>query len=85
MVQSLPVELDSYEPYPQCVGDLTAGAVERISKRYLHRLAGLGRGAARVVNKSLQNYRNLGLIQLICPGARVIHSGRDPLDTCVSC
>jgi hypothetical protein len=31
------------------------------------------------------NYRNLGLIALLFPRARVIHCLRDPIDTCLSC
>jgi hypothetical protein len=37
------------------------------------------------VNKSLENYRNLGLVAVLFPAAPVIHCVRDPRDTCVSC
>ncbi len=30
------------------------------------------------------NFRRLGLIHLLLPGARIIHCRRDPVDTCLS-
>ena len=39
---------------------------------------------ARVVNKFPVNFEYLALIQLIVPGARVIHCQRNLLDTCLS-
>ncbi|MFQ5643505.1 MAG: sulfotransferase, partial [Thiogranum sp.] len=40
---------------------------------------------ARVVDKMPGNFMHLGFIELLFPGARIIHSMRDPLDTCLSC
>ena len=31
------------------------------------------------------NFRFLGFIELLFPGARIIHCRRDPVDTCLSC
>ena len=31
------------------------------------------------------NFSHVGLIRLILPNARIIHTMRDPVDTCVSC
>jgi tetratricopeptide (TPR) repeat protein len=41
--------------------------------------------AARVTNKTPDNFRFVGLIHLALPGARIIHVRRDPIDTCLSC
>jgi len=41
--------------------------------------------ALRILDKSLPNWRIMGLIRLALPNARIIHLSRDPLDCCVSC
>jgi tetratricopeptide (TPR) repeat protein len=52
---------------------------------FLERLAKLGKGAARVTIKTLDNFLHLGLIATLLPGARIIHCRRDPFDVCLSC
>jgi len=39
----------------------------------------------RVTDKMPSNYYFAGLIHLALPNAKIIHSVRDPVDTCVSC
>jgi Flp pilus assembly protein TadD len=85
MVSGLQMELQSTEPYPECAADLEPDDVARLAGRYVDRLRGLNRSAQRVVNKSLANYKNLGLIAALFPAARIILCRRDPRDTCVSC
>ncbi len=85
MARQLQVHLDAYDPYPHCVADLTQEAADRLASSYQTRLEQLGRGAARVVNKSLENYKHLGLVAMLFGGARIIHCRRHPLDTCLSC
>lgn len=85
LVSRLQLELDSVEAYPECVGDLEAQDVEQLSARYLAHLQRLAPSARRVANKSLENYRHLGLIALLHPGASIIHCRREPRDTCLSC
>ncbi|MDB5698815.1 MAG: sulfotransferase family protein, partial [Alphaproteobacteria bacterium] len=41
-------------------------------------------GAKRITDKLLTNYFFLGLINLIFPNAKVIHTVRNPVDTCFS-
>jgi len=38
-----------------------------------------------VVDKLPDNFRHIGLIHLMLPGARIVHSMRDPMDSCFSC
>jgi hypothetical protein len=42
-------------------------------------------GKLRVADKLPANFLNIGLIRLILPNARIIHTARHPLDTCLSC
>jgi len=85
LVRRLPKQLDSDKPFPECAADLTPHNVDRVAKPYLDRLRRIGRRAKRVVNKNLDNHLYLGLVALLFPNARIIHSRRDPLDTCFSC
>ena len=39
----------------------------------------------RIVDKAPGNFLYIGLIRLILPNARIVHTVRDPVDTCVSC
>ncbi|MGH7211084.1 MAG: sulfotransferase, partial [Acetobacteraceae bacterium] len=57
----------------------------RMADAHLARLAALGGGSLRVVDKLPDNILNLGVIATLFPGARVIFCTRDPRDTCVSC
>ncbi|MGE3872709.1 MAG: sulfotransferase [Parvibaculaceae bacterium] len=41
--------------------------------------------AERIVDKLPHNFQYLGLVALMCPGARIIHCSRNPVDTCWSC
>ena len=71
--------------YPDTVAGLDAAACRRLGDAYLERLATLDANAARVTDKMPANFRHLGLIALLLPGARIVHCQRDPLDVCLSC
>lgn len=82
----LPNACDAKEPYPECMPDVTADAIEQAATDYLDHLRELGgTDVDRVTDKMPHNFSHLGLINLLCPRARVIHCRRHPLDTCVSC
>lgn len=72
-------------------GGSNAAAVERIAAldratldrgaaQYLAELHALAPGALRIVDKMPGNYRLLGLVASLLPGARIIHCQRDPRD-----
>lgn len=57
----------------------------RVGENYLAALKELGwDGRRRVIDKMLGNYVHLGIVQLALPNATIIHSLRDPVDTCLS-
>jgi tetratricopeptide (TPR) repeat protein len=72
-------------PFPECISGLDAAALRTIGQDYLARMPGLAPGQTRIVNKLPDNFLRIGLIRLILPNARIIHTVRDPIDTCVSC
>jgi tetratricopeptide (TPR) repeat protein len=72
-------------PYPDFVPTLDGAALRRMAQTYLARLPALADGKIRIVDKMPGNFMQVGLIRLVLPNARIIHSMRDPLDTCMSC
>ena len=71
--------------YPDSVADLDAATCRRLGDAYLARLATLDADTARVTDKMPANFRHLGLIALMLPGARIVLCRRNPLDVCLSC
>jgi tetratricopeptide (TPR) repeat protein len=71
--------------YPSCVADLIGADIERLGEGYLAAVAPLAVGRRHVVDKMPSNFLACGMIRLILPGARIVHSRRDPVDTCLSC
>lgn len=61
-----------------------AAAAPALAATYLARLAALGGGAVRVIDKLPDNVLNLGVIAGLFPGARVVFCARDPRDICLS-
>jgi tetratricopeptide (TPR) repeat protein len=62
------------------IAALDSAALDAAAARYLAELHALAPGALRIVDKMPGNYRLLGLIALLFPGARIIHCQRDPRD-----
>jgi tetratricopeptide (TPR) repeat protein len=56
-----------------------------IGARYLAAVKPLAPAAARITDKMPSNFFLAGLIHLALPNAAIIHTVRDPLDTCLSC
>ncbi len=74
------------QPYPACVPGLTQSNLQRLASDYLERTARVTPGSfERVIDKHPLNFQFVGLILLMFPRARIIHTVRHPLDTCLSC
>lgn len=55
-------------------------------KRYVEETRKLAPATAqRIVDKMPGNYTHVGLIHVMLPDAKIIHSQRNPVDTCLSC
>ena len=78
-------------PYPESVRNWTDEQLSAAAADYMQRTRRLAKAVAGdktfgyVVNKSLNNFRYIGLIHMMFPRARIIHTYRDPIDTCLSC
>lgn len=82
---NLPAFLGSDLEFPACVTRLNQQSVDRAANHYLQHLTRLSADAPRVIDKMPGNFNFIGLIDILFPGARIIHCMRDPLDTCLSC
>ena len=72
-------------PYPEFLQVADAAALRRIGARYVSLLRQLAPDRERITDKMPSNYYFAGLIHLALPNAKIIHSMRDPVDTCISC
>ncbi len=71
--------------FPKSIEGMDAENLRQMAQAYLTTLPPLTAGKERVTDKTPNNYLYLGLIHMILPNARIIHTVRDPVDTCVSC
>jgi len=66
-------------------GPDAAQAFRDIGQAYGRMLGRVAPHAARVTDKALENFSQIGLIHLALPNAKIIHTRRDPVDTGLSC
>ena len=76
---------DPLRPFPETVPALDRATLATLGATYLSRLPKLGDTELRIVDKLPGNFLRIGLIRLILPNARIIHTTRNPVDTCLSC
>ena len=78
-------------PFPASAPRWSGQQVSELARRYLRRLDALAadghpdKPVQCITDKMLTNFRFIGLIRWALPNARIIHTHRDPIDTCLSC
>ena len=75
--------LGGLDPKTACL--LTQDALYQIGANYVSSVKARAPDTARIVDKMPGNFRLAGPIHLALPNARIIHTMRDPIDTCLSC
>ncbi len=70
--------------YPDQVPRLSASGIDALGRDYEARLGREAPDFRRITDKFLHNFLYCGLIALSMPHARIIHTVRDPVDTCLS-
>ncbi|NEX23095.1 tetratricopeptide repeat protein [Thiorhodococcus mannitoliphagus] len=73
------------ESFPDCFAEVNQKMVDEIVAKYIEALSQYGQGSGRIVDKLPGNLFFIGLIRLALPNAHIIHTVRNPLDTCLSC
>jgi tetratricopeptide (TPR) repeat protein len=70
--------------FPEAIATVAENELRELGTQYLGVIRGMSAGAARVTDKMPPNFIYLGLINLLFPNARIIHTKRDPRDTAIS-
>ncbi|MGV3650435.1 MAG: tetratricopeptide repeat-containing sulfotransferase family protein [Devosia sp.] len=83
-IRVLGEQMPTLPRFPAIAAHLDARAGAILAETYLSEL-GQGAGAAlRITDKLLSNFLYVGLIHLVFPNARILHTRRNPIDTCLS-
>ncbi len=72
-------------PYPQWIGDASAEDWHRLGLDYLARTEHWRATRPRFTDKLPENWKHAGILRAMLPGATVIETRRDPLETAWSC
>jgi len=71
-------------PFPQGIKDASRRQLKRVGEEYLLRVSEMFPEADRVTDKRPDNFLHLGLIRVLFPAAKIIHTRRFVLDNCLS-
>ena len=73
-------------PWPVSMNQLDSAIFQKLARHYVDRVGHLlPAGKSRLVDKHPLNFQFVGLILLMFPKAKIVHTTRHPLDTCLSC
>lgn len=73
------------QPFPAWVPSATAEDWQRLGKDYLARTERWHQPSRQFTDKNPSNWAYVGAALAMLPGARVVNSRRDPLETCFAC
>jgi Sulfotransferase family len=71
-------------PFPESIASLSPLLLETLAGEYLDKLHDVSADARFVTDKRPDNYLYIGLIKMLFPQAKIIHTMRSPLDNCLS-
>jgi len=71
--------------FPEIAATMSNEQLRGFGADYVAHIRTLAPDATRITDKMPANFRFIGLIKLVLPNARIIHTRRDPVDTCLSC
>jgi tetratricopeptide (TPR) repeat protein len=71
--------------YPNYMPGLDLADLAKLGAHYLTAINEGRPSSERITDKMPANFLFVGLIHLILPNAKIIHTMRDPIDNCISC
>ena len=84
-VLATPSGVTAGRTFIEYAADLSPVEFETLGHEYLERVWALSPRSRFITDKMPANYFFIGMIHLIFPDAKIIHSVRDPIDSCFSC
>src|ERR1700733_8817138 len=75
---------ESRPPYPRILADLSAEQLKGFGEKYLADTQVYRTGKPFFIDKNPNNFRHIGLIQLMLPNAKIIDARREPMACCFS-
>jgi tetratricopeptide (TPR) repeat protein len=84
MAEALSKFLGSDLHYPECIAQLNPSTVSAYVDRYIQELRSISSNALRITDKMPGNFKYAGLIALLFKNIRIVHTARNPIDTCIS-
>ena len=76
---------DTQQLFPGHVPGLSAEDFQALAESYIERVWQRSPDSICITDKMPTNFFYIGMIYLMFPNAKIIHSMRDPMDTCLSC
>jgi tetratricopeptide (TPR) repeat protein len=78
-------KLAKTRPFPEGLAEMAPDQLRELGASYVRRARARGGDAAWISDKMPANFFYVGLIHLALPNARIIHTRRNAVDTCLSC
>ena len=72
------------QPYPEVCEGLGPADLDRLRRRYIDGLGASAHEDRLITDKRPDNFLHIGLIKAMFPGAKIIHTRRQPLDNILS-
>lgn len=82
LIQTLSSDL--INSIPATVAKLTADSASRLGEKYIEKIRNIEPDARFIIDKMPGNFLYIGMIRLMLPNAKIIHSVRGAEDTCLS-
>jgi len=81
---NLAQQLNSSSSYPDCLADLKADTIAKISDEYMSVINRISKNTLHVTDKTVSYFLHIGLMKIVFPKASFIHCKRHPIDTSLS-
>jgi tetratricopeptide (TPR) repeat protein len=83
-IAALRLKFPSLPKYPALVTVAKPSQLATVAKNYLAAITKISNSAERVTDKLLTNFFFAGLIHMMFPNAKIVHTKRNPIDSCLS-